>query len=431
MTTIYKILFEVRLLHEFYLTKSDGTSIFGAAGAPARDAFLQDFYDRTQRSINSDIDYRIPISAAGLYKDHRLKLVPTYSGFKIAAEVLKTTDSGKIAFKPLSPLPTGLNIPILLVRTNNDFDSYTNRRFNPPFDGIYYISNGNSAGPKVFPFLTNTVPTRIAGTTYEQGELSQSGGVVNAFYVDKDGNPQFAPITGKSFLTEADRILVYPSFYYYFTPVDNVKSASFTLKDKDNTTIYTYNVRDTNPLQSVQIRLDPRKLKALPASVTESAALYSLSVTGDGGYNKSYKLFFLRETLENEEAWGMINIYSQPGDPAFNCIDNKGLLLTRLNTDNTIAIAPPVFEVCIKSRYSFWRYINDQGQKLKDSHAGALGPIGNNLVSLSPQPHTYSPISVGGAKLPNPKLFYSIKPEGRQIFADIIVPESDIFPLGP
>ncbi|HEY6901535.1 MAG TPA: hypothetical protein VI233_12865, partial [Puia sp.] len=136
MTTIYKILFEVRLLHEFYLTKSDGTSIFGAANAAARDTFLQDYFDRTQRSINSDIDYRIPTTAAALYKNYRLKLVPTYSGFKIATEVLKTADNGKIAFKPVAALPTGLNIPVLLVRTNTDFDTYTNRRFRPPFDAI-------------------------------------------------------------------------------------------------------------------------------------------------------------------------------------------------------------------------------------------------------------------------------------------------------
>ncbi|MBS1663844.1 MAG: hypothetical protein JST68_22555 [Bacteroidetes bacterium] len=431
MTTIYKILFEVRLLHEFYLTKSDGTSIFGAANAAARDAFLQDFFDRTQRSINSDIDYRIPASAATLYKNYRLKLVPTYSGFKIATEVLRTSDGGKIAFKPVAPLPTGLNVPILLVRTNADFDSYTNRRFKPAFNAIYYISNDNTTGPKIFPFLTNTVPTQIAGTAYEQGELSQSGGIVNAFYVDSSGNPHFAPVIGKSFLTEADRILVYPSFQYYFTPADNVKNASFTLKDKDNNTIFTNTVKSDSPLQNVQLRFDESKLKTLPSSVTETAALYILSVTGDGGYNKNYKLFFLQATAETEEAWGMINIYSQPGDPAFNCIDSKGLLLTRLNTDNSVAIAPPVFEVFIKSRYAFWRYINDQGKLLKDSHGGTLKLTGNNLVSAIPQPQTYAPIPVQGTKLPNPKLFYPVKPEGQQIFADIIVPESDIFPLGP
>jgi len=439
MQTIYKILFEVRLLHEFYLTNPDGSSIFGAASAIARDSFLQDFSDRSQRSINSDIDYVVPFVSQQLFKNYRLKLIRTYSGFKIATEVHRTTDSGKIAYAPVASPPPGLAIPILLTRTNSDFDTYTNRRLSPAFDGVYYFSNGISTGVKTFPFLTNPIPAQSATVGYEQGELSQLAGVVSAFYIDGGGVKKFANVVGKNFLNEADRTLVSPSFQYYFTPADNVKNAVFTLTDKANQTVYTNTVNSTDPIRAVLLRVNELKpngdknINTVPASVTdnEDAVVYTLTVTGDGGYNKTYKLVFLQSALAATGAMGMINIINQPGNAAYNLIDNKGLLIARYNTDGTVAIAPPVFEIWIKSRFSFWRYINDQGKLLKDSYPAVLKLTGNNLVSLAPQSHSYAPIPVQAQKLPNPKVFYPIKPEGQQIFADIIVPASDVFPLGP
>jgi hypothetical protein len=437
MQTIYKILFEVRLLHEFYLTNADGSSIFGAASATARDSFLQDFSDRAQRSINSDIDYVVPFVSQQLFKNYKLKLLRTYSGFKIATQVTRTTDSGKIAYAPVAPPPPGLGIPILLTRTSPDFDTYTNRRMSPAFDGICYFSNGSNTGIKTFPFLTNTIPAQSNTALYEQGELSQSAGVVSAFYIDGGGTKKFAPVIGKNFLSEADRILVSPSFQYYFTPADNVKNAVFTLTDKTNQSVYSNTVTGTGPLQTVLLRVPELKpngdknINTLPATVTEDMLVYTLTVTGDGGYNKSYKLVFLQSALTAAGAWGLINIIPQPGGANYNLIDNKGLLISRYNTDGTAAIAPPIFEIWIKSRFSFWRYINDQGKLLKDSYPAVLKLTGNNLVSLAPQSHTYAPIPVQAQKLPNPKAFNPVKPEGQQIFADIIVPASDVFPLGP
>jgi len=429
MQTIYKILFEVRLLHEFYLTNPDGSSIFGAASAAARDSFLQDYSDRNQRSINSDVDYIVAVQQ--LFRNYRLKLLRTYSGFKVGIEVTPTTDSGKIAYAPVARLSRGMNIPILLTRTNADFDMYTNRRLSPAFDSLCYFSNGIVTGARTAPFLTNPVPAQSATASYEQGELSQAGNTVNAFYVDAGGTGQFAAITGRNFLNESDRILVSPQFQYYFEPTDNIKSASFTVTDMSNKTVHSQTVNSATILQSVSIRVDGQKVNTVPATVTENAFVYNLTVTGNGSYNRTYKLIFIDTSLAGSNAWGLVNIINQPGNTPFSIIDDKGLLITRRNTDGTVAIAPPVFEIWIKSRYSFWRYINDQGKPLKDSYPSILKLTAGNLVSLAPQSHTFAPTPVKMQRLPNPKPFYPVKPEGQQIFADIVVPASDIFPLGP
>ncbi|MBS1603780.1 MAG: hypothetical protein JST42_14020 [Bacteroidetes bacterium] len=429
MQTIYKILFEVRLLHEFYLTNPDGSSIFGAASAAARDSFLQDYSDRNQRSINSDVDYIV--AAQQPFRDNRLKLVRTYSGFKVGIEVTPTADSGKIAYAPVARLSQGLNIPVLLSRTNADFDLYTNRRLRPAFDSLCYFSNGAVTGVKTAPFLTNPVPAQSAGASYEQGELSLANNTVNAFYVDAGGTGQFAAITGRNFLNETDRILVSPEFQYYFEPTDNIKNASFTVTDMSNKTVYSQTVNSATILRSVSIRVDEQQLSTVPATVTGNDFIYNLNVTGNGSYNRTYKLIFLSASLAGANTWGLVNIINQPGNTPFSIIDDKGLLITRRNTDGSVAIAPPVFEIWLKSRYSFWRYINDQGKPLKDSYPSVLKLTAGSLVSLTPQPHTFAPTPVKTKKLPNPKPFYPVKPEGQQIFADIVVPASDIFPLGP
>lgn len=415
MNVIYKILFEVRLLHEFYLTKGDGTSIFSGASVTDRTTFLQDFFDRGQRSINSDIEYAIPPR----FRNFRLKLLKTYSGFKVATEVTQTTDGSNIAWQPVAPMPPDLGIPIMLLRTNADFDTYTNRRLSIPFDSIYYFSNGSASGTKSFPFLTNTIPARSSSGDYEQGELSQNGGTIGAFYIDSNGARQFASVTGKNFTSEADRNLVYPTFNYYFKSTDKVKTANITITDKGGTSVYTRKVTSATPIDTITISVDPAKITTIPATITEDNLAYTLTITGTSGYKKTFRIFFLENSLRPSAALGLINIINQPDDPAFSLLNTKRLL------------ASPVFEIWIKSRFSFWRYSNDQGLQLKNSYPTALNAAGNNLVSIIPQNHTYTPIPVGDQKLPNPKLFSPVKPEGQQLFADIIVPASDVFPLGP
>src|SRR2546421_6484359 len=105
MLTIYKILFEVRLSHEFYLTKQDGTSIFSKNLPADRTQFMKDFFENNQRSINSDISYSVPDASSRFFLDHKLKILRTYSGFKMGIEVTRMLDGVQTAFEPVVPLP--------------------------------------------------------------------------------------------------------------------------------------------------------------------------------------------------------------------------------------------------------------------------------------------------------------------------------------
>ena len=90
----------------------------------------------------------------------------------------------------------------------------------------------------------------------------------------------------------------------------------------------------------------------------------------------------------------------------------------------------------MKSRLSFWRYINDEKKKLKNEHSDFLFPQNDNLVSLLPRPLSFTPFLLKKPDntpyyLPNPLPFEMIKTENGKQYTDIFVAESVLFPLMP
>lgn len=426
MQTIYKILFEVRLLHEFYLTRQDGSVIFSGATPADRDQFLQQSFHLERRSINSDVSYSIADS--DFFQTHKLRLVPAYSGFKVGIEVKKTLDGALTAFEPRVPFPTGSGITVFINRADSNVDTYTNARTKNTISRTWYVSNEPTAAGKIAPFLSNPVSAFDAAYTYEQGELYNEAGKIKSFYTGI--TPADPAIAGMNFLNETDRLVISPYFDYNFEVADNVKNASFSIKDGGGTEVYKNSFTDAAGLGKVQVRIDPLKLKKIPNGKGLDDLRYVLTVTGDGGYNKTFSLVFI-DAPSGGMPWMVVNLNPQPADVPFTLIDNKGLLVTRLNADGTVNVPYPVFEVCIKSRLSFWKYLNNEGNPIKNLYPAILSPSGNGLITQKPLFHSYLPIAVGAQRLPNPKPFSSMTKEGNKLCTHIIVPLSDPFPKGP
>ena len=57
---IYKTLFEIKLMHEFYLTEKDGNTIFDLADQKDRINFLLNQYTIDRSSVNKDIEFKFP-----------------------------------------------------------------------------------------------------------------------------------------------------------------------------------------------------------------------------------------------------------------------------------------------------------------------------------------------------------------------------------
>jgi hypothetical protein len=445
MGTIYKILFEVKLLHEYYFTNATGESIFDLNVQADRINFLREKYISNRQSINSDIAYSIPTAFENLYRNHRVKLLTSYSGFKIAIEVkaIKMPD-GTTTYLPKFPLPDYVNIAVLLLRKNNLSDSFTNKNFNSPLNGKYYFTNENLSGIKSFPYLTTDINLFDPAINYEQGALVKfATNDYRSFYRDDSNIVNWLSFTGKGFANENDRMLVNTNFSYTFPAGANVTVATLTLKDangstiknKEGNVISVFNVSDPAGLSKINLAIDPASVLTIPNIIANEKCQYTLEVNGNNGYGKIHSLFFMSAEIEAMESIGVINIQPKVTNAAFNLLDNNGKLFTIKQANGTINPAAPIFEINFKSRQTFWRYSNSKKKPIQSGlHADFLLPKNGTLITKTPRTLTYIPTLFKKPNntlyyLPNPDSYAAIINENGKIYSDINVRESDLFPI--
>ena len=115
MTVIYKTLFEIKLLHEYFLTGQDGKSIFHSADLDSRLEYLSKQFALNKEPVNAHVSFEFPESLKLLYDSSFLKLVPSYSGCKVAIKVQRITkQDGSIGFRPQVAMGEDMDIFILI-----------------------------------------------------------------------------------------------------------------------------------------------------------------------------------------------------------------------------------------------------------------------------------------------------------------------------
>ena len=445
MSTVFKILFEVKLLHEYYLTDTKGENIFDINLQADRINFLREKYVANREDINSDIGYKIPKAFETLYKNHRLKLIPSYAGFKIAIEVkaIKMPD-GSTTYLPKFPLADDVNIAILLVRKNNLQDSFTNRNFSNALNGRYYFSNENLQGVKSFPYLTNDINLFDAAINYEHGALVKfATNDYRTFYRDDSNAVNWLPFTGKGFANDNDRMLVNTNFSYSFPAAANVTISTLTIKDeggntiknKEGNVISVFNVSNAAGLGKINVSIDPTTVLTIPNNIANEKCLYTLEVNGNNGYSKVHKLFFIEVEADAMESTGLINIQPKVTNTAFNILDINGKLLTIKQADGTVSPVPPIFEINFKSRQTFWRYSNNKKKPIQSGlYPDFLLPKNGMLITKTPRTLTYIPTLFKKPDnslhyLPNPSNNATVTAENGKMYSDINVRESTLFPI--
>src|SRR5690606_24631095 len=138
MRTLYKPLFEVKLLHEFYLTDRTGNHVYDLSAQADRLDFLFQKYESFAEEINNDLSYEVSESYQDMLKNYGLKLLPSYSGLKVLIEVkLKKLASGVSTFEPIHKLGDDLHIPVLIKRRTSRIDSITNQKLERNINSYY------------------------------------------------------------------------------------------------------------------------------------------------------------------------------------------------------------------------------------------------------------------------------------------------------
>lgn len=435
MSICYKTLFEVRVLHEYYLTEPDGKNVFDHAAAAARAAFLLEHGMNESRNINQDLEFVVP---AGAREQYPFVLLPTYAGFKVCIEVIpRKTVSGVTTYWPKFPLTDTTGFPVLLLRRNGNIDSYSNGRLNIPARSAFYFSNEQYAGNKVFPFLSNAVPTEAADAVYEQGELASFGANdLRAFYRDAANNGQWLPIAGGSAVNESDRLLVPLTFLYAVPSQDNVSDLAFNLLAPDGTPVFQDAFTNIST-GAVSLRIPPQAVRSVIQQVPAENAAYTLLVTGNGGFSKTHKLLFYDGT-GYAGTWALVHIKTRSANADFDLLNSDGSLRVQRQLDGTFDPSHPVFEIPVRSRLTFWRYINAARKPLQDNlHDDYLDLQDGRLVSKTPRPMSYYPFFFlkpdnTSYFLPNPKPGELLQLEDGKFFSNIYVSNiPNLFPLAP
>ena len=440
MKTLYKSLFEIKLYHEFYQTEKSGNNIFELANQTDRLDFLFKKFQSFADHINDDIDFYAPDSKENIFKDNRLKLLPTYSGCKVLAEVrAKKLPSGMTTYEPITPLTDDLVIPILIHKKSSKLNEISSAKMNSFMNAYYLFSNDAIlSGNRNAPYLTADVSDFDATINYEQGELAKFGtNDIRAFYSDLSDTKTWKPIAGQAYANENDRLLVPPNFIYNFLNANNITNATFKLKSSSGTLVQKIIVKSVNPMSKVQIVWDPKLIRMLPDDLYNDQLLYDLEVTNTTGYSQNHKLVFYKNESELRNSIGLILLKVKSSINGFKIIDASGKLISRKNQFNIIDPPTPIFEINFRSKSSFWRYVNNKSKALKTGlFTDLLNSTDGILISKIPRPLTsnitlYQNLDSSFLYLPNPSSNSNCRIENNKIYSDIMVPESDLFPLEP
>jgi hypothetical protein len=449
MRTLYKILFEVKVLHEFYLTDPQGSSVFDLAAQPDRLQFLLSRFAADVASVNEDLQFCLSDEQKALFRNYHMVLINSYSGFQVAIEVNDTQlADGTTVYTPVITPGDDLNMLIGVRETRSFLDQITNGRLSTAVKAARYFSNEKVFDAKLSPSLSSPLQTTMAGYTYEQGELASFGaGDIRAYYYYDVGNPlnkdQWLKITGDGFSGEQDRLVVSPRFFYTFLAADKVSNAVFQLLDSNGQPVDTRQVSNPTPLSMVLLDYSalltrPPVVVTLPLAKLGPVLLYTLHVTGDNGYDRQTPLIFYQQNPSKpaRSLWGWIQIQTMVSNPDYNLLDTNGRLITQTQPDGT-QTQHRVFEIRLKSRFTFWRYQNDEGNTLKTTPDLQifLDLVGSELVTREPRFLTYRPSFFHNTNdntyhfLPNPDSAALTEIDARQAFSNILVPESNLFPI--
>ena len=434
--TIYKILCEVKWLHEYYLTRDKGETIFEKAAQPDRLDFLFDRFVKDLPSIDEDLEFLVhPLN--NTLGNYRVRLLPSYAGFKLAIECKKDKlADNTVIYSPIIPLPDQLCFRIM-VREKKDIQRYSAESTRRPLKPLWYFNNDNIPFVKTFPFLTSPVSAFAATQPYEQSEMALHAGVARVFLNNGAPDP-WLTVPGKDYVNTNDEHLLPLSFIYRFNALEEITSATFKLKDSTSAVVKKIDLISSVPMQSVSVnfRTNEEKVKTVRHSAITADQLYTLEVTGSNGYNKTFSnLLFAHDEIEAERYYGVIDLVVKPASANFHLLDAGGNLFTRILPLGTKQPAP-VFELWMKSKMAYWQYAHNLRKKFKLIPATQDLLADNNgiLVSKNPVPMSYTPVKLKKPDntfqfLPNPDPALEVKREGNRNFLSMHMPASTLFPL--
>ena len=229
-----------------------------------------------------------------------------------------------------------------MIREKNEIQRFSGEISPKPLHNFWYFSNNDIPFAKTFPFLSSPVSNFVSAQSYVQSEIALHAGIAKVFLNNGAVDPWLA-IPGKQYINDNDARLLPLSFTYRFNAFENITAASFTLKDSTSTIVEKIDLAATKPMQTVSVsfRTNEEIVKSVRHNALTVTQLYSLEVTGSGGYSKTFtNLLFAHDEIEVGLYSGVIDLVIKPISSAFNLLDSSGNLFTRILPAGDIQPAP-------------------------------------------------------------------------------------------
>jgi len=423
-------------MHEYYLTEGKGETVFDSPTQQLRLDFLLKQFLKAVPDIGNDILFVFPKQVESIYKGYHLRVIRTYSGFKLFVGCRKIILSdGSAAFEPIISLPDDLEI-IITLQQRTSLDRFSQRSLLKPFRGGWYFSNDTVTANRTFPFLSAPVAARDNSIVYDQGDIADTGGGAISVFLNNGAIDPWKPISGSGYSSSEDQLLVPYQFTYRFTQADQMLDALFILKDSNGIEVKRKVQSATAPFTAVFLNFTPdinSFLRTTPEFRVTPESIYTLEVSGTNGYLKVFRLLFSETLFRSGQNIGLVNIQPRVANVDYHLIHPDGHLPLTDGVGNPVI---PVYEIWMKSKTVFLKYRHNGQKKLKLSTetTGLLNDvdgvlISENPVSLSFQPVSYQKQDASFQLIPNPTAENSAQVDNNKLLVQLMVPDSKIFPL--
>ncbi len=436
---LFKRLFEVNLLHDYYLVSADGGSFFEKSKVE-KEAVLKNKLNHGMYSVADFFEIEPSETSKKSLSEFKLIFRKTALGFVIGVQVQEELKLGATLYKPRFKFPDTLSLTFSINPVAAHFLSMTNISMRPTLPAIYYFTNKgktefNETGPGP---NYKTLPISVVAEKHQNGMLHEMGtllkfgtGLREALEFTNSNNLNFwGKLKDKRYVTNADRILLPSIFNYPIKKEQNITQLQVVLEDLGANEIKTITRDSVEPLLNVLLNFEMID-ETIENSVGIPTGFYKLKIKENGGPEIIYSVY-LNEGLYNKSHLGIIDIRLDEFDSPFSLLDAEGYLKTRV--DNTGKKIPhPVYELRFKNRRTYWRYNKEANFEAADVTVTiddyvVFEPVTKKIISIKPKglTRTLVPFKSGTKEkmLPHPKI-PSLKVEGKRMFSEIYINKSN------
>lgn len=380
---LYKSLFEVKIRHHFFLDKGDQE--WNSMTQEEKDQQEEKFDVRDILDILPTADCKKMLSA------HSCVFKKTSTGILVGIKsVPDESDAGE--YKPFVSLKDDETFRFTVKVKDYNFLNYTALPLQSARDKLYVLTNSVVNDSNIFPSLSKIPPVFESGKTYLPGDMlsddatnqtklytalvkttADPAGSSDWLTENQGGNTQLSYINHNDGYPFANGF-----FTYTMEEKDSIPVAQ--IKDPEGYTIHPKMEILQGDFYQLEVDMSPYKEGFYTIQINSESTAYQDSLT-----------FYLLQSSDTPFALIEIKVKSRQTD--FDLLDNEDL-------------RSPVFELRLRNRRTFWRYLSKKfSAPFISDDPLPLTRYGNIEISKPPEPDETEPLV-----LPNPS-FGTIKAE--------------------